>query len=194
MKTVTTQKELDEANGEWVRIKSGDFWILRGNSHAELWDFSAVHKLSEECKIKKGSKATIIIPKYPKNIREWANLKGIIIENNRINLYKVVKLNGTDFHTGTINYLCKADVVDPKWNDDFTGECGKALHLADSPEGAKYFLSDKSNYLLIEVSAATKDCRPFGGSPEYPMKLRARACQYVRIIEKVVNGICVPIE
>ena len=163
----------------------------RESSHVEAMDFSAIYQLSSNSKIKKGSKATIIKPNYPKNIREWAKMKGLKINKNRINLFKVLRLNGTDFYSGTINYLENA--IAPDWDAKFKEECGYGLHLADSPEGARYFLQDRNNYLLIEVSADIKDCIAFGGQPRYPMKLRARACKFVRIIERVENGINIPL-
>ena len=165
--------------------------VLRGNSHAELWDFSVGHQLSKLSKIKKGSHSTVITPNYPKNIRDWAKLKGLKIHKNTINLFKVLRLDGTDFHSRRINYL--TDAVAPDWDKKFKGECGYGLHLADSPGGAKNFLQDRNNYLLIEVNALIKDCICFGGQPDYPIKLRARACRFVRIIEKVENGRIVPI-
>jgi hypothetical protein len=159
--------------------------VLWENSHAVLWDFTSIHQFNKS-KIKKGSKATIIKPNYPSNIKDWAKIKGLPIKKNRIYLYKVLQLNGTDFHSGQISYLKEA--IAPDWNPKFKKECGSGLHLADSPEGAKYFLQDKQNYLLIQVSTDIKDCKAFPGLPSYPMKLRARACKFERIIEKVENG------
>ena len=197
MREITTQKELDEAGSSWVKITTGDFWILRENARAvlrenasaELWDFTVPHLLSKEATFKKGPKATVIKPNYPKNIRDWAKLKGLPITKNRIQLYKVLRLDGKDFHSASIDYLEKGkDIVDPKWDASFKDECGAALHLADSPEGAKTFLQGRENYLLISVSADIKDCRCFPGHAQYPMKLRARACRFVKIIEKVEKG------
>ena len=172
-----------------AELRENSHAVLWENSHAVLGDFSVVHQLSKTSKIKKGSKSVIIIPNYPKNIKEWAKLKRLKINKNRINLFKVLRLNGTDIYSGIINYL--NDAMAPDWNAKFKKECGYGLHFADSPEGAKRFLKDKNNknnYLLIEVSANIKDCIPFGGQPQYPMKLRARACKFVRVIEKVENG------
>ncbi len=160
--------------------------VAKESSHVEAWDFSAIHQLSSNCKIKKSPKSTIIKPNYPSNIKDWAKIKGVKIKRNRIYLYKVLRLNGTDWYSGEIDYLKKA--IAPDWDNNFKEECGYALHLADSPEGAKYFNKDNQNYLLIEVSAAIEDCKPFPGLPEYPMKLRARACKFEKIIERVVDG------
>jgi len=156
------------------------------SSHVVAWDFSAIHQLSTQSRIKKGYKANIIKPNYPSNIRDWSKLKGLSIKKNRIYLYKVLRLDGKDFYSGIISYLKEA--IAPDWDSKYKGECGKGLHLADSPEGAKYFLQDRNNYLLIQVSANIKDCKCFPGLPNYPMKLRARACRFERIIEKVENG------
>ena len=158
----------------------------RESSRVEARDFSVIHQLSTQSRIKKSYKAKIIKPNYPSNIRDWSKLKGLSIKKNRIYLYKVLRLNGRDFYSGTISYLKEA--IAPDWNFKYKEECGKGLHLADSPEGAKYFLPDRNNYLLIKVSANIKDCKCFPGLPAYPMKLRARACRFIRIIEKVENG------
>jgi hypothetical protein len=203
---------------EWTILEGNDFFVCRENSsphlecrgnssphlvcrensspHLVCWgnssphlvcrDFTTVYLKSNKAKIKKGSKATIIKPNYPSKIRDWAKIKRLLIKKNRIYLYKVLRLNGTDFRTGTISYLKEA--IAPDWNSKYKGECGCGLHLADSPEGAKYFLQDRQNYLLIQVSADIKDCKCFPGLPDYPMKLRARACRFKKIIEKMENG------
>ena len=176
-------------------VACGSAYIeARGYSHVlayescqvVAWDFSSVVRLSEDSEIKKGSNATVINPIYPKNINKWAKMKGLSIHKNLIHLYKVVKLDGTDFYSGKINYLKEAVALD--WDKNYKSECGAGLHLADSPEGAKNFLSDRNDYLSIEVSANINDCKCFPGLPRYPMKLRAKACKFVRIIEKVENG------
>ena len=161
---------------------------LRENSHAELRDFSAVHLLSIEAKTTKTKTAHIIKPIYPKSMADWTAMKGIPIKRGKIQLFKATKLDGTDFHTGKINYLKNA--VAPDWDVKFKSECGAGLHLADSPEGAKYFLKDRGNYLLLLIEADIKDCKCFPGQPQYPMKIRARTCRFVKVLERVENGVC----
>ena len=162
--------------------------VAWGSSHVVAWDFVSIVQLSTNVTLKKGSKAIIIKSNYPKNPIEWSKIKGVKIKNKRIYLYKVLRLNGMDWRTDSIDYLTGKEIFAPDWNSEYAGECGSALHLADSQEGAKFFLEDRDNYILCEVSAALKDCRCFSGQPEYPMKLRARACKVERIIEKVQNG------
>ena len=94
----------------------------------------------------------------------------------------MVKHNGTDFRTGTINYLQKGEIVDPMWDENYDGECGDALHLADSESGALSFIEFGTEYKLLIVKAKISDCRCFGGNPQYPMKLRARACELVKVV------------
>ena len=201
MREITSQAELDKAGSEWVAVKKGSF-IAWGSSHVEAWgsshveawesshveawDFSSIVKLSTSSVIiKSGIKATVIIPEYPQTIEEWAELKGIKIQKGRLCLFKCVRPDGKDFYSGTINYLQKnKDIVDPLFDRTHAGECGKGLHLADSPEGAKYFVDREQEYLLLKVSARAADCIPFPGQPSYPMKIRARACRFVREIEK----------
>ena len=159
--------------------------VAWGSSHVEARDFSSIVKLSTSVIIKSGIKATVIIPEYPQTIEEWAELKGIKIQKGRLYLFKCVRADGKDFYSGTINYLQKnKDIVDPLFDRTHAGECGKGLHLADSPEGAKYFVELGQKYLLLKVSARAADCIPFPGQPSYPMKIRARACRFVREIEK----------
>jgi len=155
----------------------------RESSQARIsaWDYS-VCVIEGKSKNKHGSKAKIIIGKigYPSSIREWATMKGIKIEHGAMNLWKCVRSDGTDFKTGKINYLDLAVALD--WDVEYKDECGSGLHLADSPSGAQIFIPDEfsSNFRLIQVSVAIKDCRCFPGRPEYPMKLRARACKFVK--------------
>ena len=104
-------------------------------------------------------------------------MKNIPIVDERITLWKYVDKNGCDFKTGKINYLLEnEDIIDPEWNVDFKGECGYALHLADTPSAARSFHSEEDG-ILLKVSANIKDCVCFGGNPDYPQKIRARACR-----------------
>jgi hypothetical protein len=103
-------------------------------------------------------------------------------------LWKAVREDGTDFYTGKISYLGEA--VAPDWDASYTGECGAGLHLNDSPSGARYFVPSESKeaFRLLEVRVRLQDCRCFAGQPEYPMKLRARACEFVREVPRDFEG------
>jgi hypothetical protein len=109
-------------------------------------------------------------------------MKGIKPNKGRINLWKCVRPNGTDFRTGTIQYISKSEITCPDWQTDLEAECGNGLHLADSPSGARYFVNydQLKTARLLRVSAKIEDCRCFPGQPNYPMKLRARACRFVK--------------
>ncbi len=148
-----------------------------GSAHVVAWDFSTVVKRNKTVKINKGKKAIVIIPNYPSKITEWANMKNIKIKNGKMSLWKAVQENGTDFHSGKISYLKEA--IAPDWDNKYEDACGKGLHLADSPSGARFFVSGKK-FRLIQVSANTKDCICFPGNPRYPMKIRARACKFIK--------------
>jgi len=162
--------------------------VLRENAHAELRDFAVAHVLSKTCKVLAGFSATVIRPHYSKSVTKWAAMKNLPIRKRVIRLWKAVRPDGTDFYTGTISYL--ADAVAPDWDPTATNECGEALHLADSPSGARYFVSSeyRQTFRLVEVEALVKDCRCFPGHPEYPMKLRARACKFVREVPREFRG------
>lgn len=150
------------------------------------WDFVSISKQSINVTIEAGSKVVTIVPEYPETIEEWCALKGISIKRGRIHLFKCVSLDGKDFHSGTIDYLQKnKDIIDPLFDRKFEGECGKGLHLADSPEGARYFAPSDQGYLLLGVSARAADCIPHPGLCGYPMKLRARACRFAKVLERV---------
>ncbi len=166
-------------------LRGNSHAVLRENSHAELWgnshavlrDFSVVHKKSKTVKINKGKKTTVIIPNYPSKIIDWAKMKNIKIKNGKILLWKVITKNGMDFCTNKISYL--EEPMAPDWDSKYSEECGKGLHLADSPSGARHFVFGKE-FRLIQVSANVKDCVCFPGNPQYPMKIRARACKFVK--------------
>ena len=152
---------------------------LRESSHAVLWDFAVVHYRDQQVKLL-SPHATAKQIDYPSTIKEWLELKGIKPQRGKALLWKVVKPDGTDFYSGTIHYDLDKEVIDPKWDESFTGECGYGLHLADSPAGARYCARDKSDFKLLQVKVKLDDCRVFGGQPEYPMKLRARACTPIK--------------
>jgi len=121
---------------------------------------------------------------YPSDITTWAALKGCRIESGEIFLWKAVRADGTDFHSGKISYLGEA--IAPDWDPDYPDECGKALHLSDAPSGARVFVPEeqRESFRLLEVAAKVEDCRCFPGQPQYPMKLRARACRFVREVPR----------
>jgi len=145
-----------------------------------MMDFSCAHILRDTATVKILSpKAKVIKVIYPKSVKDWCALKGIKIKNGRVILWKTVNKSGMDFYSGTINYDCAGEIVDPKWDAEYTEECGCGLHLADSPSAARMFVRDKP-FRLFSVSAAIKDCRCFPGNPNYPMKLRARACRKIK--------------
>jgi hypothetical protein len=127
-------------------------------------------------------KAKIIQINYPSSISAWAKLKGIKIIRGKIRLWKIVQNNGTDFYKGLINYDIMGQIIAPDWNSGYREECGKGLHLSDTPSGARYFYNGDQlkNARLFEVEARVSDCRAFPGTPSYPMKLRARACRKIK--------------
>ena len=161
---------------------SADLWdnsraVLQGNSSAVLYDFSSVfHKSSGNVTTISPVAREII---YPSDIETWCKLKGISITNEKINLFKITKADGTDYKTGTINYLSGTWVEAPDWDPTYEEECGKGLHLADSPKAALIFAGSR-DCRLFEVEAYISECVVFGGTPEYPMKLRAKRCRILR--------------
>ena len=199
MKTVKSQNELDKAmaDGRYSLTIEGFTAVLRGNSHAELWgnshaelwgnshadayDYSVAHILSQKVKIKTGSHAKKIHPQYPSNITGWCKLKGVRIKNNRVQLWKVVREDGRDFYSGSVNYDTNKEIICPDWMNNYSQECGHGLHLADSPTGARSFVSYGilKTARLFKVSANINDCVAYGGLPDYPMKLRAMKCRKV---------------
>ena len=190
MKEVKSQKEFNDEykNGERffkivgfiAELRENSHAVLWGNSRAELRDFSVVHKLSQNVKIKKGLKAVVITPVYPSDMKTWCAVKGIKIKNNRIQLWKTTRKDGTDFYTGVINYNTKSEIICPDWKDHYKRECGYGLHLADSPQAAVLICDDRESARVFKVSANINDCKCFGGSPNYPMKIRAKKCRIVK--------------
>ena len=152
--------------------------VARGSASVVARDFSTVHKREKTVKIDKGNRATVIIPYYPAGIEKWAGLKSLEIKNGKIKLWKAVRPDGTDFYSGQISYMNKA--IAPDWDESPKIECGHGLHLSDSPSAARFFVPVRSEFRLFQVSVKVKDCVCFGGNPQYPMKLRARACEFVK--------------
>jgi hypothetical protein len=152
--------------------------VAWGLAHVVAKDFVSVVKREKTVKIKKSKRVVVIVPNYPAHIKDWSRLKGIGILKGRILLWKTVKKDGTDFHTGKISYINTA--VAPDWNPSAKIECGEGLHLADSPSGARYFVLLKEEFRLIQVSAKITHCVCFPGNPSYPMKIRAKECKFVK--------------
>jgi hypothetical protein len=152
---------------------------LYGNSTATLYDFSHASEKGGTAK-KVSPKATISKINYPSSIAGWCKLKGIVPKNGKIRLWKTVKENGASFKNDSVFYIVGKITEAPDWDASFKEECGRGLHLADSPEGAIYFVPIGQKYRLLEVEAFVKDCVCIGGNMEYPMKVRARACKVIR--------------
>jgi len=157
---------------------------LYGNSRADLLDFSVGHILSDGAKANTGTGAVVIYPHYPLHIKEWCALKRISITDNKIKLWKATNLEGRDFYTGKILYNTHVEITCSDWDEQFSGECGHALHLADSPSSARFFvlrsLFSTSSFRLFQVEVDIDDCVCFPGSPRYPMKIRAKKCKVVK--------------
>ena len=158
--------------------------VLHGNSRADLLDFSVGHILSDGAKANTGTGAVVIYPHYPLHIKEWCALKRISITDNKIKLWKATNLEGRDFYTGKILYNTHVEITCSDWDEQFSGECGHALHLADSPSSARFFvlrsLFSTSSFRLFQVEVDIDDCVCFPGSPRYPMKIRAKKCKVVK--------------
>ena len=183
-----------------VEARGSAHVVARGSAHVEAWesahvvawesahvearDYTSIIKYGNS-KIKLiSNKAIIINPKYPSNIDDWCALKGIRIVKGYGYFYKAVKYNGTDFYTGKINYITRKEIICPDWNESFTGECGPGLHLADSESGLLEFIPKNVKYKILLVRAKLSDCRCFGGHPQYPQKIRAKACKFVKVIRE----------
>ena len=110
-----------------------------------------------------------------------------IAPDDTIELWKTTQSDGTDFYTGRVNYNTEDIVVCPDWDPTWKGECGHALHLADSPNAARYFLNHEQlkTARLFKVSVHIEDCICFPGLPNYPMKIRVKKCR--RIKEYPIN-------
>jgi hypothetical protein len=115
-------------------------------------------------------------------MEEWCTLHGIEIVEGAALLWKAVRPDGTDWRTGKISYLGHAGA--PDWDSAHKEECGAGLHLAITPMAAMSFVESKNRgkARVFQVRAALSDCRCLAGSPQYPHKIRARACEYVREI------------
>jgi hypothetical protein len=149
------------------------------SSSMVLFDFSCAYILRDTATVTKISpQSHIINVNYPSTMMAWCKLKGIKIEGGRIRLWKTTNADGKDFYSGTILYDTKKEIIDPKWDKKYNGECGYGLHLADSPSSARIF--SKKNFRLFQISVAIKDCVCFAGLPDYPMKIRARACRMIK--------------
>ncbi|MFA4972316.1 MAG: hypothetical protein WC683_06860 [bacterium] len=159
----------------------------RDSAHVEAWDsahvvareFSSVTHFGASVVIKLLGKARTTVVKYPASVSVWAKLKGLAIVRGHMTLWKSTRPDGTDFKTGKCQYGTGIVTVAPEWDAQYKDECGKGLHLADSPSAARLFVPEayRETFRLFRVSAAVKDCRCFPGLPNYPMKLRSLACK-----------------
>ena len=156
------------------------------SAHVEAWGFVSVLQQSAGVSCVAGTRATLITPDYPESPAEWAAMKSIPVVANELRLWKAVNPNGRDFYTDTVDYLAGDLVVAPDWDPDYSRECGHGLHLADSPEAARSFVADRyrDTCRLLEVVVNVEDCRCYPGRPEYPQKLRARACRVIREVPR----------
>lgn len=179
---------LHDKSRAYLRDKSSA--VLRDKSSADLYDkssavlldFSVGYVYSDDVKTENGSKATVIYPSYPSDMKEWCQLKRIPIINNKIKLWKATNLEGKDFYSGTVLYDTHQEIVCPDWSENYTGECGYGLHLADSPSSARRFVGKGfvDGFRLFQVEVDINDCVCTSGNPSYPMKIRAKKCRMVK--------------
>ena len=163
--------------------------VARDSAHVEAWDCTAIRTLSPYATITTGPNTTIIREAWPTTPQEWAAAKNLPVKEGSLLLWKAIRPDGTDFRTGTVSYLATAEA--PDWEDNYPAECGAGLHLADSPSGARYFVpaDARDTFRLFQVRVAITDCAVYtGGKPQYPMKLRARRCEFVREVPRDFEG------
>jgi len=172
-------------NSSHVVARDSSHVVARDSSHVEAWDFATVSRQSDNVVATTGPSAVCVRAVYPSSVLDWAAMKGIAVNGKRLRLWKAVSDDGTDFFSGKINYLSQ-ETEAPDWDEKYDRECGAGLHLADSPSGARCFVQDsaRDTFRLLEVSVAVDDCSCFPGRPDYPMKLRARACRFEREVAR----------
>ena len=132
-------------------------------------------------KPKKSSKTTSIIYKTKAKF-EWINFSKIYniqVKNRIVILYKSVREDLTDHHTGKIKYKIGTIVTAPDWNPDPTLECGGGLHVSPSISDCKRF--NNGRYLKCSVNVKDIVVHP---KPLYPYKVR---CKQLRVLEEVFD-------
>ena len=134
-----------------VRVFSPDATILNALMFAVIIMIGCI------CKIKKKQKSVTVIKnkivQYSK--KDFIDIYGTDKDGN-LTLYKSVREDNTDFHTGKIKY--EETVICPDWDKDATRQCGGGLHLSPLPELALSYNQGK----LLKCKVHKNDFVVFG--------------------------------
>jgi hypothetical protein len=132
--------------------------VARGSSHVEAWgncsvkvqqsisvkitlrDYAVCNAVACEPKLIECDETAHYI-ESPVAVNDLGSFLRIYKDNvqsdGRILLYKMVKKDGTDHHSGTIKY--EGTVTCPDWDPDPEVQCGGGLHLSPSASLAKFY-------------------------------------------------------
>lgn len=164
-------------NNVQLTINSKNVVIQKAKQNSILICYE-IPKIKYKQKTVKIIKTKKIIEKYSVNyfIDKWN------VEKNGeyLILYKSVNSkDNADFHTGKIKYDIGKIVIAPDWDDKYSDECGKGLHLSPTPFMALQFNNGK----ILKCKVKKSDCRMVK-NPQYPTKIR---CKQVEVLEEVKN-------
>jgi len=139
------------------------------SSHVEAWGKSTCTRRSKYSKCD----GNVYEIAYPSTVKEWLKHYKVPIRKGKVILYKAT---GEEFDTQhNTRYLPGTETVALDWEDTTTIECGKALHFCAKPYLCDQFRHNPAHYVACQVDIS--DIRIYnGGEPDYPDKIRGRAC------------------
>ncbi len=113
----------------------------------------------------------------PKTVKQWLDLFGVKVSNNKAILYKRV---GRDYSTECeIKYVPGTVVETPDWDDNPERECGGGLHVCPAPRYCDQFRSG-DNDLYVELEYDLNDPAVVVEDPSYPEKIRVKKVKVLR--------------
>jgi len=209
MNEAKTQSEFDELSksGEWFYVTSKR-WVARGTAHVVAWGSAHVEARDSAHVVAWGSAHVVAwgratcskcsplvdargnvldLTIFPKTVKEWLSRFAINTEKDKVILYKGVDENyktqtGTSMET---SYKINSLVTCPDWSEDNI-ECGNGLHFCHHPMCCEQFQAVK-HYLACSIKIS--DIRVYNGIPQYPDKIRAKACKVLYEVDRWGNKI-----
>jgi len=109
----------------------------------------------------------------PETVEQWLARYHVAFHDGLPLLYKATHANYAT--QNGVSYVPGTDVVAPDWEDRSDIECGSGLHFCWCAAACRQFNREPAHFIACQV--AIEDIRIYDGQPQWPDKIRARACR-----------------
>ena len=164
--------------------------VLRGSSSAELWGSSSAVLRGSRVGARMIGPDVSVTGRTDRGYRidtaeAWADYCGLDVVDGHVELYKAVDTDGSggSGYGPGVTYEVGVETVAPDWDPDWTGQCGRGLHL--SPSAAQARCYHRQAVAVLACRVALEDIAVHEACLD---KVRVRACTPIRVVWTAEDG------